>query len=193
METLKLGKFVKGEFKQGKEGRTMTGAKAPFGISDIKKAGKAQLEMTQSIEMKSPLRINTFDMDMVTNSSLAPKFVATVVNNPNKQVVQQPPSTSSNSTKTSPLRVKKFIELGSRVRVPHDQLAAAPANGSSIASNDLESGGSNPTNIMANQLRANSYIDRKSSCEEAVSPRGILDRTAHNKTAVFNTTGLNGQ
>ena len=44
MDTLKLGKFVKGEAsKQGKEGgRVMTGAKAPFGIpSDIKKAGKA--------------------------------------------------------------------------------------------------------------------------------------------------------
>ena len=149
--------------------------------------------MTQSIDMKSPLRINTFDMDMMTNSSLAPKFMATVVNNPNKQVVQQPPSTSSNSTKTSPLRVKKFIELGNRVRVPHVQLAAAPATGSSVASHDPESGGSNPTKAMVNQLRANSYIDRKSSCEEAVPPRGILDRTAHNKTAVFNTTGLNGQ
>ena len=44
MDTLKLGKFVKGEVsKKGKEGvRVMTGAKAPFGIpSDTKKAGKA--------------------------------------------------------------------------------------------------------------------------------------------------------
>ena len=42
MDTLKLGKFAKGEAKQGKEGKIMIGAKAPFGISDIKlKAGKA--------------------------------------------------------------------------------------------------------------------------------------------------------
>ena len=135
--------------------------------------------------MRNPLRINNFDMDMMTNSSLAPKFMATAVNNPTMQVAQRPPGTASKSTKTSPLRVKKFIELGNRVRVPHIQLAT-------VATNERESDGSSPTKAMVNQLRANSYIDRKSSCEEEAATRGILDRAVHNKTAVFNTTDVKG-
>ena len=49
------------------------------------------------------------------------------------------------------------------------------------------SGNNNPTSTMVNKLRANSYIDRKSSCEDTAT-RGMHDRNSHNKTAVFNNT-----
>lgn len=44
-------------------------------IANEKKKAARAAELTSSFAMKNSLRINTFDMDLMSNSSLAPKFM----------------------------------------------------------------------------------------------------------------------